>query len=374
MSGSLSLEQEKRKEKGRCEGSKAYTLSKAEVGSPPCPATHLGTFFLSPIYSVYLLQFLALFIKTIFNEFFFSSRILTILLLPNKKRTISYISKYIVITQTRRTMVVGTSLEETIRSKLDSELLFICESDQPYALENVLQQRATTTPNYIPPLSTIMAAAVYHDSSAIVAYCLSRKAKMVDPTMTFIAQRGAWKSYQLIIEAGAIDINYVVPWYGDILSTVATNDNLEMARFCLEHGADPNQNRVDEHKTVIAATAELGYVDMVALLLEYGAVLQGSGAIILAAEEGEVEMVRFLLKMGADVDEVGVEDPLDERTKEDVGSALHHAIENAHLEVVQLLIESGADVELANAQGLNARRLAEKGGLIEVVEMIRGRP
>lgn len=149
-----------------------------------------------------------------------------------------------------------------------------------------------------------MAAAVYHDSSAIVAYCLSRKAKTIDPIMTFIAQLGAWKSYRLIIEAGAIEINYVVPWYGDILSTVATNNNLEMARFCLEHGADPNRNRVDEYKTVIAATAELGYVDMVALLLEYGAVLKGSGAIILAAEEGEVEMVRFLLKMGADVDEL----------------------------------------------------------------------
>ena len=270
-------------------------------------------------------------------------------------------------------MVIGTSLEETIRSKLDSELLFICESNRPDALENVLQQRASITPNYIPLLSTIMAAAVYHDSSAIVAYCLSRKAKMIDPIMTFIAQRGAWKSYKLIIEAGVIDINYVVPWYGDILSTVATNNNLEMARFCLEYGADPNRNRVDEYKTVIAATAELGYVDMVALLLEYGAVLKGSGAIILAAEEGEVEMVRFLLKMGADVDEVGVEDPLDERTKEDVGSALHHAIENAHLEVVLLLIESGADVELANSRGVSARRLAEEGGLTEVVEMIQGR-
>ncbi|EYE90702.1 ankyrin repeat domain-containing protein, partial [Aspergillus ruber CBS 135680] len=216
---------------------------------------------------------------------------------------------------------------------LDDELLFICESDQPDTLENVIQQRALITPDYIPPLSTIMAAAVYHDSSAIVANCLSKKTKVVDPIMTFIAQRGAWKSYKLIIEAGAIDINYVIPWYGDILSTVATNNDLKMAQFCLEHGADPNRNRVDEYKTVIAATAELGYVDMVALLLEYGAVLKGSGAIVLAAEEGEIEMVRFLLERGADVDEVGVEDPLDERTKEDVGSAMHHAIENSHGEV-----------------------------------------
>lgn len=56
-----------------------------------------------------------------------------------------------------------------------------------------------------------------------------------------------------------------------------------------------------------------------------------------------------------------------------MGSALHHAIENAHLEVVMLLIESGADVELANSRGVSARRLAEEGGLTEVVEMIQGR-
>ena len=58
--------------------------------------------------------------------------------------------------------------------------------------------------------------------------------------------------------------------------------------------ADPNRNRVYECKTVIAATAELGCADMVALLLEYGAILKGMGAIIQAAEEGKAEMVGFL--------------------------------------------------------------------------------
>lgn len=270
-------------------------------------------------------------------------------------------------------MVVGKSLEDLIRSKLDDELLSICESNQPDTLDNVLQERASTTPSYNPPLSTIMTAAVYHDSSAIVAYCLSKKTEPVDPVMTFVAQRNAWKSYKLLVEAGSIDINHVVPWYGDILSTVATNNNLPMARFCLEHGANPNRNRVDEYKTVLAATAELGYVDMVALLLDYGAVLKGSGAIVLAADEGEVEMVKFLLERGADVDEVGVEDPLDERTREDVGSALHRAVENGFGEVARVLLEEGADVELRNARGVSGRRMAEERGLGEVLEVIRGR-
>lgn len=86
------------------------------------------------------------------------------------------------------------------------------------------------------------------------------------------------------------------------------NNDLEMARFCLEHRdrAGPNQNHVDEYKTVIAATAEPGYVDTMPLLLEYGAVLKRSRAIVLAAEERELGMVRFLLNRGADVDKAGV--------------------------------------------------------------------
>ena len=46
---------------------------------------------------------------------------------------------------------------------------------------------------------------------------------------------------------------------------------------------------------------------MAELLIEYGAKVQGSGAIVMAAEEGKVEMVRSLLGKGADVDEIGIE-------------------------------------------------------------------
>lgn len=61
-------------------------------GSPPCPATHLGLSSLSfsHLYSMYLLQFLALFIEsysmTLFFFFFSFPTILTILLLPHKKK------------------------------------------------------------------------------------------------------------------------------------------------------------------------------------------------------------------------------------------------------------------------------------------------
>ena len=47
-----------------------------------------------------------------------------------------------------------------------------------------------------------------------------------------------------------LDVNYYIPWFGDILSNVGTKNDLEWAKFCLDHGANPNQNLVDEHKRI----------------------------------------------------------------------------------------------------------------------------
>ncbi|OJJ33509.1 hypothetical protein ASPWEDRAFT_174912 [Aspergillus wentii DTO 134E9] len=189
--------------------------------------------------------------------------------------------------------------------------------------------------------------------------------------MTFFAQRKAWASYQLLVEAGAIDINYTGEVYSDMLSIAVSSGECDRVRFCLKHGADPNLNRIEDYKTVLASAAEEGYIDITALLLEYGAVLNGSGALVLAAEDGKLEMVKYLLGRGADIDEVGVEHPHDPMTKEDVGSALHHAIEDRHIEVARFLIQSGASLDLKNGRGKSAREQAEEEGLVELVEMMR---
>lgn len=52
-------------------------------------------------------------------------------------------------------------------------------------------------------------------------------------------------------------------------------------------------------------------------------VLHGSGAIVHAGEQEETETVN-LLDNGADINEMGVKDPLDGAT------ALHYAIEHSH--------------------------------------------
>lgn len=207
-------------------------------------------------------------------------------------------------------MAIITSLEEIVKSKVDDPRK-ACETNRTGDAQGLICKRPVDKSAYAPPLGAMMAAAVYYDTAGVVEFCLEQGGPeaVQDPVMTFVAQRSAWKSYRLVIERKAVDINYVIPWYGDVLGNAATHDNLTIARFCLQHGADPNRNKVEEYMSVVGATAELGHLEMVQLLLNHGAVLHGSGASVLAGEKGQKDMVKLLLAKGADINEMGVEDP-----------------------------------------------------------------
>ena len=131
---------------------------------------------------------------------------------------------------------------------------------------------------------------------------------------------------------------------------MAASNDFVWTRFCLDNGADPNSNLVDEHKTVLAAIAESASVEMAGLLLDHRVQLKGCGAFALAAQEGKNEMVEFLLNRGADVDETGVKHPTDPRYDEDVGSALHKAAGEGNEELVSLLMARGAKLDLKDAR------------------------
>ena len=120
------------------------------------------------------------------------------------------------------------------------------------------------------------------------------------------------------------------------------DDNLDMVRFCLEHGADPNMHVFEDCKTSIAAAAESASPEVARELIKHGARIRGSGAIMLAAENEELYIVTLLLEHGADIDEVRLKD-LDERMDEHTGTPLHKAIMNRHVDLIWFLLAKGAD-------------------------------
>ena len=254
---------------------------------------------------------------------------------------------------------------------MGNELYDACINGNLDAVIASIAHSKAANPSFKPPFSTMIYAATSKDHVDIVEYCLDNGAAVNPDTMQILLINRARKSYIFLLEAKAVDVNYYIPWWGDILSNVARRNDLDWAKLCLNRGADPNQNLVDEHKSILAAVAELASVEMAALLIQHGARVNGSGAIVMAAEEGKLNMVKLLLDNGADINEIGIEHPTDPRFKEDVGTALHRAVEWEHDEVVKFLLDHGADVNLKDPMGRTPLALANvkrNSGIVGLLE------
>jgi hypothetical protein len=109
--------------------------------------------------------------------------------------------------------------------------------------------------------------------------------------------------------------------------------------------------------TRLMAAAHAGDVVEIALLLDYGADIEGKDtrgytALMHAARAGQDESVRVLLERGADVNAV------DEQSS----TPLMFAAQNDHLDIVRRLLGQGADPNGRGDHGFTARDLAEQNG------------
>ena len=242
-------------------------------------------------------------------------------------------------------------MEAKIKTKLGEELHQACQDGTLDTVQRYVSQQQAVDPSYKPPLQEMLYAATGKDNLEVATYCLDNGAAVTDDLLKKILICRAKSIYIACIDSKKVDINHYIPWYGDILSNVATANDLDWAKLCLEHGADPNLNLYEEHKSILAAAAELASLEMVTLLVENRAHVKGSGAIIMAAEEGKFGVVQYLLDHGADINEIGIEHPTDPRYKEDMGSALHRAVYAGHRDIVEYLIKQGADLNLKDEMG-----------------------
>jgi ankyrin repeat protein len=134
---------------------------------------------------------------------------------------------------------------------------------------------------------------------------------------------------------------------------------MEMVTFLLDMGADVNERCwfiVRGDWFPIAEAAYSGSVEMVQLLLDRGAVLEGTRALHEAAHDNKVEMMQFLLDKGAEVNEVWP--PLEAQDNYwssylGDGTPLAYAIAGSqeNTEVVELLLESGANAWWRDSKG-----------------------
>ncbi|KAI4200169.1 MAG: hypothetical protein LQ350_004130 [Teloschistes chrysophthalmus] len=258
-----------------------------------------------------------------------------------------------------------------ILKALGEELHRACCKGDLDAIKTFISSQTTVHQSFNPPWQALLHAASGADQARIVQYCLDNHAHVTNEDMRIVLINRAKETYNLLLDARAIDVDYYIPWFGDILGNVAIEDDQEWTALCLRHGANPNRNLVDEHKSVLAAVAELASVETAKLLVEGGASVRGSGAIVMAAEEGRLNMVEFMLDHGADVDEIGIEHPTDERYKEDMGTALHKAAGAGHEDVARFLIDNGARLDIRDPLGRTPMALAQAEGKERMVKLLK---
>lgn len=263
-------------------------------------------------------------------------------------------------------------MEAKIKTKLGEELHQACQDGNLDAVRRYISQQQDVDPSYKPPLQEILYTAAGKNNIEVATYCLENGAAVTDDLLKKVLICRAKAVYIACIDSKKVDVNHYIPWYGDMLSNAATANDLAWAKLCLEHGADPNLNLYEEHKSILAAAAELASLEMVTLLVENKARVKGSGALVMAAEEGKSEMIQYLLDHGADINEIGIEHPTDPRYKEDMGSALHRAVNAGHRDIVEYLIKQGASLNLKDEMGRTPLDLARTRKDESIEKLLKG--
>lgn len=144
-------------------------------------------------------------------------------------------------------------------------------------------------------------------------------------------------------------------------SMASTADNLELVKFLIAHGADPNANLRSGRHTPLEC-AVLSSTSTMKALVDAGAQIQGHSTLQMAACYGKTDNISYLLDCGAPIDEVphGV-----------YRSALSEAALNGNVTAVKLLLEKGADLDVKDRNGKSALDLAMKNNHAHCVDILR---
>lgn len=138
----------------------------------------------------------------------------------------------------------------------------------------------------------------------------------------------------------------------DELCKAARNGAPLLVKKLLEDGVDANKTGDDgrsgsaKKRPPIHYAVENGNIDVVKLLLDFGADLENGSPLYMSAASGKIEIVKLLLERGAFVD--GVYDTYDGSGKNAakfMKTPLSVATFEGHTSIVQLLLENGANVE-----------------------------
>ena len=147
----------------------------------------------------------------------------------------------------------------------------------------------------------------------------------------------------------------------------------DLAELLLQKGACLHKAGKGHKVSLLSAAAAQDSSEMVRALLEHGASLAQSGAIQTAAEGGYIDVLNILMSYGADVDERMKIENVERLSVDDVyqcpndllasQAPLHFAASKGQVVAIHCLLEHGADFDNKNIDGKTSPEMLLSHGL-----------
>jgi ankyrin repeat protein len=170
------------------------------------------------------------------------------------------------------------------------------------------------------------------------------------------------------MEKSVDELEAIQNWNRDAIFNAVMGGATSTVAALLADGVDPNVtwNSV----TPLITAASRGHVEVVNLLLDYGADIDAVNnsrynALLAAASENRPEVVRVLIERGADVERAD---------KPGGNTALIYAASKGHTDVVRLLVDALADLDAKSASGYTSLYLAEYYHHDAAAQLLRDAP
>ena len=228
------------------------------------------------------------------------------------------------------------------------------------------------------PLARMATFAAAHSHPNILAFCFSYALEIDhtsenDPLIEAAYESRSVEIFQILLDNG-MDVNRCLELGGSPLTVACYAGDVELCRFLLESGADPNSGAVLGYYEALiwAIVGRNASIPIIRLLISHGVAVKQSGALIAAAEHGKLEALKLLLEdlENVDLEELEWYGAYDSRLEDDQGTALYKAAVKGHKEIVEFLMGKGADKGFRDRRGRGLVDVAVANGHDDIARML----